>query len=425
MSAIAADSLTLLRLPSAVSAGLTVLLTGLLARELGGGRRAEAIAAACAAVGVIVLFTGHLLSTSTFDLLVWTAVTWLVVRAARTANDRLWPIAGAVLGMGLLNKPLPAFLALGLLAGVALAGPRRLLRNPYLVGRGDRAPALVAVAPLAGRARLAPDRRLALDRPRRLDELGAVVGDPAVPAAADQPTPGTGLDRRPGEAVSRSRGARLPVPGMGLDRARRRVHGDGWRPYYLAGLLPALIGAGAPASTPGSAAAGSGAQGALAAAVLASGLIGATISLPLLPAEDAEPVIAVNDDVGETIGWPEFARIVADVHRGLPSPAEAVILTRNYGEAGAIDRYGPDLDLPPAYSGHNAYGDWGRPERQRSRHSDRPARSDGASARMQGGGPDRQPGGHRERGAGRARDGLPRAWTRVVTSAVAAAAHLG
>ena len=76
-------------------------------------------------------FTGHLLSTSTFDLLVWTAVTWLVVRAARTANDRLWPIAGAVLGMGLLNKPLPAFLALGLLAGVALAGPRRLLRNPY------------------------------------------------------------------------------------------------------------------------------------------------------------------------------------------------------------------------------------------------------------------------------------------------------
>ena len=94
---------------------------------------------------------------------------------------------------------------------------------------------------------------------------------------------------------------------------------------------------------------------------MASGLIGATISLPLLPAEDAEPVIAVNDDVGETIGWPEFARIVADVHRGLPSPAEAVILTRNYGEAGAIDRYGPDLDLPPAYSGHNAYGDWGRP----------------------------------------------------------------
>ncbi len=83
---------------------------------------------------MIVLFTGHLLSTSTFDLLAWTAVTWLVVRALRTGDDRLWLVAGVVLGVGLLNKPLPAFLAVGLLAGVAIAGPRRLLRNPYVWG---------------------------------------------------------------------------------------------------------------------------------------------------------------------------------------------------------------------------------------------------------------------------------------------------
>ncbi len=134
MTELSADSLTVLRLPSAIAAGLTVLLTGLLARELGGTRRAQTIAAACAGVGVIVLFTGHLLSTSTFDLLAWTAITWLVVRALRTGDDRLWLAAGAVLGVGLLNKPLPAFLAAGLLAGVAIAGPRRLLRNPYVWG---------------------------------------------------------------------------------------------------------------------------------------------------------------------------------------------------------------------------------------------------------------------------------------------------
>ena len=79
---------------------------------------------------MVVLFSGHLLSTSTFDLLVWTAITWLVVRAVRTGDDRLWLVAGVVLGIGLLNKPLPAFLALGMLAGVAISGPRRLLRNP-------------------------------------------------------------------------------------------------------------------------------------------------------------------------------------------------------------------------------------------------------------------------------------------------------
>lgn len=132
MDAIDAGSLIVLRLPSALMAGATVVLTARIVRELGGGRRAGSIAAACAAVASIVLFTGHLLSTSTLDLLVWTAVSWLAIRAIRTEDDRLWPIAEAVLGIGLLNKPLPAFLAAGLLAGVLIAGPRRLLRNRYV-----------------------------------------------------------------------------------------------------------------------------------------------------------------------------------------------------------------------------------------------------------------------------------------------------
>src|SRR5918999_588814 len=65
MSELAPESLTVLRLPSALSAGAIVLLTGLLARELGGSERAALIAAGCAAAGTVVLFTGHLLSTST------------------------------------------------------------------------------------------------------------------------------------------------------------------------------------------------------------------------------------------------------------------------------------------------------------------------------------------------------------------------
>src|SRR3954471_5419290 len=113
MDTIAPDSLTVLRVPSAIAAGLTVLLTGLLARELGGGRRAQLIAAGCAAVGVIVLFTGHMLSTSTFALLAWSAAPWTAAGAIRTKDDRLWIAAGVVLGIGLLNKPLPAFLAVG------------------------------------------------------------------------------------------------------------------------------------------------------------------------------------------------------------------------------------------------------------------------------------------------------------------------
>jgi hypothetical protein len=63
--------------------------------------------------------------------------------------------------------------------------------------------------------------------------------------------------------------------------------------------------------------------------------------------------------VGETIGWPDLARTVARVYDGAGS--RAVIFTSNYGEAGAIDRYGPALGLPDAYSGHNAFGYWGPP----------------------------------------------------------------
>jgi hypothetical protein len=72
----------------------------------------------------------------------------------------------------------------------------------------------------------------------------------------------------------------------------------------------------------------------------------------------------VNEDAIETIGWPEFAGAVARVYHGL-TPAErstGVIFTGNYGEAGAIDRFGPRLGLPRAYSAHNAYARFGIPD---------------------------------------------------------------
>src|SRR4051794_13361055 len=76
MDKLSPNSLTILRLPSALMAGMTVLVAGLTAHELGGGSRAQVVAAACTAVASVVLVLGHLLSTSTFDLLSWALVTW-------------------------------------------------------------------------------------------------------------------------------------------------------------------------------------------------------------------------------------------------------------------------------------------------------------------------------------------------------------
>lgn len=363
MSEISADSLTLLRLPSAVAAGITVMLTGLLARELGGSRRAEAIAAACAAVATIVLFTGHLLSTSTFDLLVWTAVTWLCVRAVRTGDDRLWLVAGVVLGIGLLNKPLPAFLALGMLAGVAVAGPRRLLVNPYVWS--GAAIALVLWSPWLlwqadhGWPQIDVSRSIAEGGSTSSETWWSIVPFQFLlvsPMLA--PVWIAGLVRLFRDPVLRE----VRFLAWAWVVLAVVFMASGGKPYYLAGLLPALIGAGAGWVDRWLEGARRHARkAALVAAIVLSGLIGGTIALPVLPANSAGPVIAVNGDVAETIGWPEFAQTVAHVYRGLPNAGRAVVFTQNYGEAGAVDRYGPALGLPAAYSGHNAYGEWGPP----------------------------------------------------------------
>jgi hypothetical protein len=356
MTEIAPDSLTVLRLPSALAAGTTVLLTGLLARELGGSRRAQAIAAACAGVGVIVLFTGHLLSTSTFDLLAWTALTWLAVRAVRTGDDRLWPAAGVVLGIGLMNKPLPAFLVVGLLAGVAVAGPRQLLRNPWVW-----AGALVAL----------------------------IIWSPWIAWQWANDWPQIDVSRSITEGGSTSSEARwaivpfqlllispllAPVWIAGLVRLFRDPDvrqfrflawawlalavifmATGGKPYYMAGLLPALLGAGAVSVDRWLERGRTTVRRALlATAIAASAVIGAVVALPILPAEGTDPVLAVNEDVGETIGWPEFADSVEAVRREHPG---AIVFTGNYGEAGAVERYTGRT----AYSGHNAFGDWGPP----------------------------------------------------------------
>jgi len=363
MDEIARDSLTALRLPSALASGATVLITGLLARELGGSRRAELLAASCAAVASIVLFTGHLLSTSTIDLLAWTSLSLVAVRAVRTGEDRLWLAAGVVLGVALLNKPLPAFLALGLLAGVALAGPRRLLRNPYVWS--GAAIALLLWSPWIlwqadhGWPQLDVSRSVAEGRSTSSEPWWAVVPFQLLlvsPLLAPVWIAGlVRLFRDPAVREFRFLAwawAVLAVVFMA----------SGGKPYYLAGFLPALLGAGA-AEVDGWIERGRrrARKAVLIAALVASGAVSATIALPVLAAEDAGPAIDVNEDVGETIGWPELARSVAAVEERLADRGRAVILTSNYGEAGAIDRYGPALDLPRAYSGHNAYGDWGSP----------------------------------------------------------------
>jgi len=75
------------------------------------------------------------------------------------------------------------------------------------------------------------------------------------------------------------------------------------------------------------------------------------------------PIVALNYDAGETIGWPAYVREIAVGYDSLPAAQRrsAIVLTSNYGEAGAVDHFGQASGLPAAYSGDNAFWYWGPP----------------------------------------------------------------
>jgi 4-amino-4-deoxy-L-arabinose transferase-like glycosyltransferase len=354
-------SLTVLRVPSVLMAAGTVLVTGLTVSELGGSRRAQLIAGAAAAVASVILVVGHLLSTSTFDLLAWAVVTWLVARIIRTGDQRLWAATGLVAGVALLNKPLIAFLLAGLGVGLLVAGPRQVLRGGWLwLGI---VLALALWAPwLIWQARYGWPQ---LDVSSSIASGGSTSSQPRwalLPYQLLLVSPVLAPVWIAGLVALLRRSPLRPFRLFGVAWIFLVVAflATGGKPYYLAGMFPVLLAAGG-LETDAWLARGAARRRAvlLWSMVALSGIVSALIALPLLPAKSAGPVIAVNGDVGETVGWPELTRTVASVyHRAGPG---AVIFTSNYGEAGAIDRYGPALGLPRAYSGHNAFGYWGPP----------------------------------------------------------------
>jgi hypothetical protein len=361
MDLLSPGSLTVLRVPSALMAGGTVLVTGLIAFELGAGRRAQLIAAACMAVASVLLAVGHLLSTTTFDLLAWTVVTWLVARVVRAGDERLLLVAGLVAGLALLNKPLIAFLLAGLGAGLAVSGPRRLLRSgwlwagvalalvlwsPWLIWQAQHGwPQLDVSSSIASGGSASSQPRWAL-LPFQLLLVSPVLAPVWIAGLV-------ALARRP-----RLRPFRLFAVAWAVLAAVFLVTGG--KPYYLAGMFPVLLAAGAVEAEAWLERGVARPRAALLWSMVAlSGVVSAFIALPLLPAANAGTAIALDADVGETIGWPDLTRTVAAAYR--QAGPGAVIFTSNYGEAGAVDRYGPALGLPGAYSGHNAFGYWGPP----------------------------------------------------------------
>ncbi len=127
-------SLVGLRLFSVLAQAAAIVVTGLMARELGGGRLAQFTAAVAVALSPLPLFEGTEFQYTSFDYLWWVTIAYFVIRLLRTENPRWWLAIGAFVGLGLLTKYAIVFYIAGVLAGVVLTRARRYLASGWFWG---------------------------------------------------------------------------------------------------------------------------------------------------------------------------------------------------------------------------------------------------------------------------------------------------
>jgi Dolichyl-phosphate-mannose-protein mannosyltransferase len=355
-------------LPALALAAL-VVITAAMSRQLGAGRTGQLLAALATATCGEFLGALHELTTTTPDLVCWAVTLLLATRLLARQDPRWWLAIGAAVGVGAEAKWNIGFLVLALAVGLLATPQRHLLWSRYLL-----AGALIAAA-LA-----APDLVWqAMHGWPNLDVFRALQTQAGANRISYWPAQifFTGPALTPiwvaGLVWSLRRGAGRPFRSLGLACAFVIVLQFvlGGKPYYPGGAYTFLFAAGAVAAERWLAARRSRSTGTsrgavkLGAVMLVSAAIGLPIAVPVLPARALHtlPLQKVNYDLGETIGWPQEVALVAREYDTLPAAARArtTILTGNYGEAGALARYGAGHGLPTAYSGANNFWLWGPP----------------------------------------------------------------
>ncbi|NQU12064.1 glycosyltransferase family 39 protein [bacterium] len=366
-------------LPALQGAGL-VLLTGALARALGGSRFAQALAALAVIVPAAYLQSHSYLSMNAVEPLIWMGCAWMVIRLVQTGNPRWWLGLGVLAGLGLLNKHTMLLFGAALVSGLMLTPARRLMANRWFLVGGLLAFLIVLPNLLWMIAHQFPHLEFAANIRR----------------AGRNVLPGPGAFLWGQVQMMHPTTLLLWLGGLGyflFHRDGRSYRFLGWtflvllvlllsvqgRTYYLAPAYPMLMAGGAvvfdqwidPRTW-------SAWIKALAFATMAFwGTLGAPFSLPVLPPEqyiryadlagiepqrlETRPLNKLPELFAARFGWREMVQTVARVYHALPPDerARTAILAGDFGEAGAIDFYGPRLGLPKAISGYLTYFYWG------------------------------------------------------------------
>jgi 4-amino-4-deoxy-L-arabinose transferase-like glycosyltransferase len=346
-----------IRVPAALCAAAAVVLTAMIAAELGGRARAQLIAALGTAGSCYLLLVGHTLLTSSFDLVAWEVVALFALKALR--NGKWWLWTGVAVGLSLYNKYLIALLCLGLLVGLAAVGPRRALASRRLW-------AGVAIALVIGAPNILyqamhdwPQLKMAAalgaagnsDRNRLFMLPGQLilVGLPLAPVWLAGLV---GLLRRPEWRPVRAMGVAFLV-------ALVVVFVSGGRMDYSAPMLFVLLAAGAVLTDRWMVSLRR--RRVIASALLLNLGLSVLLALPVLPESVVAdtPIPMANVEVRDSMGWPELASQVA---AALPADRNTVLLAQDYGEAGALAHWKDADHLPDVYSGHNELAKWLPPD---------------------------------------------------------------
>jgi hypothetical protein len=357
-------SLVGFRVFSAIAVSLVMVLAGLIAKELGGKRHIQLLAAVAAGISPISLIEGAVFQYVSFDYLWGVTVTYLLIRLLKSEDPRWWVPIGAILGIGMETRYTMGFLALGVVGAVLLTRARRFLRSGWLwLG--------VAISILVFLPNLIWQMQHHFISLEFLSHLHA-------------------RDLRQGRFRGFYRGqlwicvnlVTVPLSLLGLwfyffGQEGRRYRLLGWtfavtfllfslagsRSYYTAPLYPILIGG-------GSVLLGNVLDGLRQAwsrlifglqwsVILAGGVVFALLVMPVAPIGSRIWTITsrMHDQFREEIGWPDLARAVAGVYGSLSAEERerTGILTGNYGEGGALNLYGPALGLPHAMSLTNSF----------------------------------------------------------------------
>ncbi len=372
------SSLFAIRLLPALAGAATVAITGLIARELGG--RAWAIALACAGslCALFNLAVGNFFSMNAFEPLFWMGCVYLLVRIINGGSPTLWLWFGVLLGLGLENKHSTAFLAAGIFIALLLTPERRHFAGKWIWFGGLLAFAIALPNILWQAQHHWPTYEL-LRNIAHSDKNVALSPVQFIGQQIVFMNPGT-----------------LPLWLAGLcwvfgSRDGRRYMALGiiymvmlaefiilqGKSYYLAPAYPMLFAAGGVAVERVFANRLGWVKPGLLVLIIAAGALLAPLVVPILP---PGKLVAYMRTIGlqlprtetshtaplpqifaDQFGWQEMVASVGHVYNHLrpEDKKRAAIFCQNYGEAGAIDFFGPQFGLPPAISGHQNYFLWG------------------------------------------------------------------